>query len=528
MRAPQTLAHSTLDTLPMNIAVLDEDGIILFTNRSWREFAGMEDEELQGADYFESTDVEADEYAAEAVAGIKSVIAGDRELFTLEYPCHSPDEKQWFLMRVVPLPQDDAGSVVVAHIDITQRKLAELAAERRTEELEAERENLQHLLGRIDGLVQAVLDDVMTADSRKEVQRTICDRLAAVDSYQFAWITAFDIRSETLELAAASGDRAGIDTVTVDIEDEDPVAAAARTETLQTTTGTFDGVHATLAGVDTGSLVAVPLVSGESLYGVLTVYADDPGAFDSREQAILGLVGQAASTAIDAIETSRVLTADNVTELELRVADGDIFFVAVATELGCRMEYGGSVADYDETVMFFNVTTDDPSAVCAVAADHPQVSAVTHVSTGEETALFEFTVADPPVVSLLADRGAETHDIVVEPRQATFTTTLPAETATRAVVEHIRDHYPETELLSVQERDEPPATRQAFLASLEDDLTNRQLTALRKGFLGGFFDWPREVSGDELADSMDISPSTFHQHLRAGERKLLAAVFETG
>jgi predicted DNA binding protein len=106
------------------------------------------------------------------------------------------------------------------------------------------------------------------------------------------------------------------------------------------------------------------------------------------------------------------------------------------------------------------------------------------------------------------------------------TATVSAETSTRAVVEHVRDHYAGTELLSVHERDEPPTTREAFLASVEDDLTNRQLAALRKGYLGGFFEWPRDVSGEELATSMDITPSTFHQHLRAGERKLLSAVFD--
>ncbi|MFC6756309.1 hypothetical protein ACFQER_05900 [Halomicroarcula sp. GCM10025894] len=47
-------------------------------------------------------------------------------------------------------PEDD-GSAVVAHIDITQRKLAELAAERRSEQLKAERSNLQHLVDRVEG-----------------------------------------------------------------------------------------------------------------------------------------------------------------------------------------------------------------------------------------------------------------------------------------------------------------------------------------------------------------------------------------
>jgi PAS domain S-box-containing protein len=525
MKPPQTLARSTLDTLPINIAVLDSDGTILFTNRAWREFASADEGEMQGMNYFGTTDVDADEYAGEAVEGIEAVISGERDLFTLEYPCHSPDERQWFLMRVAPLPPEEDGSAVVAHIDITQRKLAELAAERRSEQLKAERSNLQHLIDRVEGLVAAVMDDVMTADSRDAIQQTVVDRLATVDAYRFAWVAELDIRDDTLRPAATS---AGRDTdLAIPLDEDDPVALAARTEEIQSQSGGIQPRHTTLAGADVGSVAAVPLVAGESLYGVLTVYADSADVFDPRERAVLRAVGQAVATAIDATETSRLLAADNVTELELQVADEDVFFVSLARELGCRLEYGGSVADSEETVMFFLVESDDPSAVCAAAADHPGVTAVTHVSTTGNTALFEFTVPDPPVVSLLADRGAETRDIVVTPECATLTVTLPSTTETRSVVEHVRDHYPGTDLLSVREHDEPPASRQAFLGTLEDRLTNRQLTALRKGYLGGFFDWPRDVSGEELAESMDICPSTFHQHLRAGERKLLESVFET-
>ncbi|WP_262175299.1 bacterio-opsin activator domain-containing protein [Haloarcula laminariae] len=524
MQPPQTLVHSTLDTLPINIAVLDDEGTILFTNRAWREFASADEGEMRGINYFGTTDVDADEYAGQAVEGIEAVIAGERELFTLEYPCHSPDEKQWFLMRVAPLPPEEEGSAVVAHIDITQRKLAELAAERRSEKLRAERSNLQHLVDRVEGLITAVMDDVMNADSRAAIQGTVVDRLATVDSYRFAWVGEFDLRDETVRPAALSADRET--EMAVPVEADDPVALAARTEEIQVTDD-FGPDHAALAGADVESLAAVPLVAGESLYGVLTVYADSTDAFDPRERPVLGAVGQAVATAIDATETSRLLTADNVTELELQIQDEDVFFVSLARELGCRLEYGGSVAGDEETVMFFLVESDDPSTVCAAAADHPGVSAVTHVSTAESTALFEFTVSDPPVVSLLADRGAETRDIVVTPENARFTVTLPSTTETRSIVERVRDHYPGTDLLSVRERDEPPVSRQAFLGDLEEHLTNRQLTALRKGYLGGFFDWPRDVSGEELAESMGICPSTFHQHLRAGERKLLEAIFET-
>ena len=67
-----SLARLTLDTLPFNIAVLDEEGTILFTNRAWNEFAGVgpqERDELVGVNYFEQTDADADEYAAQALEG---------------------------------------------------------------------------------------------------------------------------------------------------------------------------------------------------------------------------------------------------------------------------------------------------------------------------------------------------------------------------------------------------------------------------------------------------------------------------
>ena len=68
-----SLARHTLDTLPFNIAVLDDEGTILFTNRAWKEFAGVgpnEQGELVGVNYFESMDTEGDEYAARALDGL--------------------------------------------------------------------------------------------------------------------------------------------------------------------------------------------------------------------------------------------------------------------------------------------------------------------------------------------------------------------------------------------------------------------------------------------------------------------------
>jgi PAS domain S-box-containing protein len=50
---------------------------------------------------------------------------GELDQFDSEYPCHSPKEKRWFLLRAVPLSYSEKG-LVINHINITKQKLAEL------------------------------------------------------------------------------------------------------------------------------------------------------------------------------------------------------------------------------------------------------------------------------------------------------------------------------------------------------------------------------------------------------------------
>jgi len=82
------------------------------------------------------------------------------------------------------------------------------------------------------------------------------------------------------------------------------------------------------------------------------------------------------------------------------------------------------------------------------------------------------------------------------------------------------------EVVAQRDRERPPATRQEFVANVEERLTDRQLTALRKAHVSDYFRWNRQVNGDSLAESMDIGRSTYHQHLRAAERKLIESFFE--
>ncbi len=135
VRESEKVLQGTLDALTAHIAVLDNKGFIKTVNKAWRTFAETNNFSSNtfgvGYNYIEACRVESDAptvcrmQGEKACEGIKDVIAGRLPLFELEYPCHSPTENRWFIMRVTPYSDEKNSGVVVAHENITNRKIAE-------------------------------------------------------------------------------------------------------------------------------------------------------------------------------------------------------------------------------------------------------------------------------------------------------------------------------------------------------------------------------------------------------------------
>ncbi|WP_137288515.1 PAS domain-containing sensor histidine kinase [Natronorubrum halophilum] len=139
-REPAALVPAAVDTLPINFAILDDEGTILHTNRAWQEFGEANDLELRpdtiGTNYLDISAQAETETARTAAVGLAEILAGERELFEFEYPCHSPDEQRWFLMRAAPFTDGDRRYVAVAHFDITERHEYQRRLEASNERLE--------------------------------------------------------------------------------------------------------------------------------------------------------------------------------------------------------------------------------------------------------------------------------------------------------------------------------------------------------------------------------------------------------
>jgi diguanylate cyclase (GGDEF)-like protein len=121
-----------VDSLEEQLAVIDAAGTIVAVNDAWTRF-GIEnglspDAAGAGRNYLKvlrDAAASGDALAEEAARGISELIAGARAEFRLEYPCHGPNERRWFVMRAAALQGGPGGLFVVTHHNITQRKLAE-------------------------------------------------------------------------------------------------------------------------------------------------------------------------------------------------------------------------------------------------------------------------------------------------------------------------------------------------------------------------------------------------------------------
>lgn len=166
MEEMQQFLQATLDGFPAHTAVLDPQGTIIAVNRPWKTFADNHQAASAcyyiGVNYLAVCDAVVGPQAADALAaaaGIRAVIAGKQDDFYLSYTCHSSSHEQWFMLRVTPFAEPAPRRVVAAHINITERKVAENAEHEQRLLAEALRDSLEALTSSLE--VETVLQQIL-------------------------------------------------------------------------------------------------------------------------------------------------------------------------------------------------------------------------------------------------------------------------------------------------------------------------------------------------------------------------------
>jgi len=409
------------------------------------------------------------------------------------------------------------GHTIVAH-DVTARV-------RRERALAAQRDELARL-DDLNATIRGVNQALVSATSRAEIERAVCERVVEADRYVTACVG--DLQTWTGDadrwLVAGRGaetDGAPPDVDTALVDDE----AEAATEALP----------AVDDAADEGAWVVVPLAYGRTVYGALGLYTESE--VTDREREVLGELGETIGLAVDAVETQQLLSADTVVELDLETADAASPLVAASTDTpdepapagddDAVLEVAGLVPSDDGHRAYVRVTEGDPTAVRErlTAATTGDVRTVRDGEDGD--ALVEWQVTGDSLLGALADRGAQVRRARADGGHARVGVEVASESDLRTLLDRIEGPFPDTTVVSKRERARSPdANEQALSEEGLADLTDRQREVIEVAYRSGYFNWPRDSTAEEVAESLDISSPTLHSHLRQAEQSLLADLFE--
>ncbi|MGM0606199.1 MAG: bacterio-opsin activator domain-containing protein, partial [Halobacteriota archaeon] len=517
-----TIADVTVPHEPL-VYINDAFGVITGYDRS--EALGRNCRFLQGED--------TDPYT---VARMREAV-DRRQPITVELLNYRKDgDPFWNRVEIAPLSEGESG--VITHLvgfqsDVTERKEAELRAERQATELRSQRRDLQRLLSRIKGLMGDITEIAIEATDRRDLERAVCERFIEA-RYRSAWIGRRQLTDKRLVASTAAG-HTPTDGIQVKLPDEtaspfpspDPTVQAFHSgeavvvdaESLPT-----DSVHSRLLPIG-GSIAAVPLQYRDATYGILTVYTDRSLAFDDYERTVLDSIGRIVGGAIDSLRNRQLLTDDEVRRLVFESTSESFPLIELSRRCGCRLEYADRIPSGNDGRgrIVFTVSEADPEALEAAAED-PDTTIIAKEDAG---ALVEYSTSDEGFLETVIDHNGIVLDMTMSDGTVELVVDVPGRTDPRPIVEAIRQRYPGTELVSQRQEETLRQTDDSLVEQLREQLTDRQYAALRRAHLSGYFEWSRPVKGEALAESMEITRSTFHEHLRTAQRKVFDSIFDS-
>jgi PAS domain S-box-containing protein len=405
------------------------------------------------------------------------------------------------------------GSAIVRHED-------EQALLQQREQLAA--------LNNLNEVVREITDAVIEQSTREEIESTVCERLADSDSYLFAWIGDVDAATNTVQLRTEAGVENYLEDIVISVDPDDERSEGAtgrafRSGEIRTTQDItvderYEPWRDQIEEHSFRSSAAIPIVHDGTTYGMLNVYAERPYAFEGEERAVISQLGEIIGHAIAATERKQSLLGDELVALEFYVPS--LYdSVDVDEPPTGRIEFEHVVPlSEDEFIVYGQVADDAVAYLEALAEALPHWGLVT-VNSSDGDPRFELQLSTPPVLSEIASVGGVIDHAVIEDGDYHMAVHVSTTVDTRQIIDTVEEAYPAAQLLKHRQ-----VSRETRSDSLDEivtaDLTDRQRTALRVAHRAGFFEWPRDVSGEDVAETLEITPPTFHQHLRNAERKI--------
>lgn len=196
--------------------------------------------------------------------------------------------------------------------------------------------------------------------------------------------------------------------------------------------------------------------------------------------------------------------------------------VAVSDVEGCP------VAAMSETFEVESVVTDRRSADGGIVGEatlartdgtEPAPDGAERLFSGDERSVYRFTNgADDCPCGRVPDHGCPVRDVRADSGSLVLSFVAPDAETLRSIVADLRSRC--TVRVRRLTRSAPDEERALLLVD-RDAFTDRQYEVLRTAHEMGYFTQPKEADSADVAAALDISPSTFSEHLAVTQEKLL-------
>ena len=387
-------------------------------------------------------------------------------------------------------------------------------------------------LNRINSVIRDIDQALVGASSRTEIEQEVCERLVETEPYQFARICESGSDGGLRTRSWAGVNSRYIDKISDNVRNLVPAAETVRNGEYSVVNDLFqdrqtEGWRQKALKHGYRSVVSIPLVYQEASYGVIEIYSGEFGSFDDETIEILMELGETIGHAINSIHRKDALVSERVVRLEFDIRRADDFWARAARELEATLDIRGFAPREDGASRVFVEATDESGREFdTVVAESTIVDSVSRVSDREDGSLYKCLISGSTTVTRLAEYGAAPRKVVAGSDGEHVVVDLAREAEVSEFIETVTAHYPGVELRARREKTRSVEPKGSFRNTVTDRLTDRQREVLQIAYLHDFFNWPRGATGEEVAESLDIAPSTFHQHIRTAQRKLLNVVFE--
>lgn len=435
-------------------------------------------------------------------------------------------EHFWVDATIAPVT-DENGTIqqfVAVEQDITERKQRELQLDEQNRRLES--------LNTTNEILRDVNRELVRADSKEEIESAVCNRFVDSKPYTSAWIATKGVVSETVVAQTSVGlDDESLATVLTSVNDTQqatPVNRALESETTQMYQIESAGTAAqdVQSCVDASGTIAIPLSYRAIHYGALVLHANDITAMETVDKAVLDELGETIAYAINAVERRQTMVSDRQTELAFTLTPEDDPLISLSAALGSKVELKRVSTDDDGKLSsYVRLAETSATAIQRAVETTDDIGSFHVLLTDDSGSVVLFTAIENSVIETLTECGASVDALEGESSSGSVTATVSVESDVRSVADAVKSTHPSAGLTKRSERTRTPVTRGQFRAHVEHELTKRQFEAVQFAFFGGYFHWPRDTSGEELAEKMGVSQSTYLQHLRAGQQKFFEAFF---